>query len=59
MQGDSGAPLIASDDSGSRVIGLATLTPKNGCSRGKPGVFTRIGDYLNWISDITNYDAEQ
>ena len=59
-QGDSGAPLIYEDSKrGSRVIALATFTPENGCSKGKPGVFTRLASYLDWISSITNYDVEQ
>ncbi|XP_034247886.1 chymotrypsin-like [Thrips palmi] len=65
--GDSGAPLIAetsgTSSSGSTtrgrvVIGLATHTPRNGCNRGRPGVFTRIGDYLNWIIQVTNYNPD-
>lgn len=58
MQGDSGAPLVANSDT-ERVIGLATLTPSNGCSKGKPGVFTNLGYYLVWITEETNYDTDQ
>lgn len=41
-----------------RVIGLATLVPVNGCSKSKPGVFTRLGSYMPWIMQITNYQIE-
>ncbi|KAJ1527632.1 hypothetical protein ONE63_007595 [Megalurothrips usitatus] len=61
--GDSGAPLVAvpvaTKTGGPRVVGIATLTPNSGCSRGRPGVFTRLGDYLAWIQEVTNYDPEQ
>ncbi|KAK3919651.1 Chymotrypsin BI [Frankliniella fusca] len=60
--GDSGAPLLATirvnGTDTVRVVGLATHTPRDGCSRGKPGVFTRIGDYLDWIVQVTGYDAD-
>ncbi|XP_026281817.1 chymotrypsin-2 [Frankliniella occidentalis] len=61
--GDSGAPLIVEaaveGTTVSKVIGIATLTPNNGCSRGRPGVFTKLGSYLPWIQSITNYDVER
>ncbi|XP_026281816.1 chymotrypsin-2-like isoform X1 [Frankliniella occidentalis] len=60
--GDSGAPLIAKvtrdNVASTKVVGVATHTPRDGCSRGKPGVFTRVGDYLDWIVQITGYDVD-
>ena len=41
-----------------RVIGLATLVPANGCMRNRPGVFTRLGNYLPWIMQVTNYNPD-
>ena len=61
LQGDSGSPLVVQNGnsgSGTRVIGLATLTPTDGCSKGRPGVFTRLGHYLAWINSVTGYDPE-
>ncbi|KAJ1527634.1 hypothetical protein ONE63_007597 [Megalurothrips usitatus] len=55
--GDSGAPLAVTVAGNKTVIGLATLTPANGCSRSKPGIFTRVGSYLGWIIKYTNYEA--
>ncbi|KAK3919650.1 Brachyurin [Frankliniella fusca] len=61
--GDSGAPLIVQStvnfSRSLKVIGLATLTPNDGCSRGRPGIFTRLGSYLRWIQTVTNYDPER
>ena len=50
--------MILRRNNGNRVIGLATLVPANGCMRSKPGVFTRLGSYLPWIMQITNYNPD-
>ncbi|XP_034247632.1 brachyurin-like isoform X2 [Thrips palmi] len=56
--GDAGAPLIHRGNNGNRVIGLATLVPASGCQHSKPGVFTRLGNYLTWIMQVTNYNPD-
>ncbi|CAF0829866.1 unnamed protein product [Brachionus calyciflorus] len=52
-QGDSGGPLVIKDFVNGKekfiLIGLASNG--DGCGRtGKPGVYTRVGYFLNWIS---------
>ncbi|XP_015608817.1 trypsin-1-like [Cephus cinctus] len=45
-QGDSGAPLVTADDT---IVGI--LSFGLGCLYNTyPGVYTRVGSYLNWIS---------
>jgi hypothetical protein len=47
-QGDSGGPLIADDASQRVQIGIVSYG--DGCAEpGKPGVYTRVGPYFDWI----------
>ena len=49
--GDSGGPLVYREFSGDPwyQVGLVSFgTPK--CGTGKPGIYTRICGYLDWIS---------
>lgn len=51
-QGDSGGPLVLA--STGVQIGLTSFGPAAGCTLGKPVVFTRITNYLDWIQEETN-----
>ncbi|XP_023243442.1 clotting factor B-like [Centruroides sculpturatus] len=51
-QGDSGGPLVTSSSSGYRIIGIVSFGYQ--CAKpGFPGVYTRVSNYLKWISDNT------
>ena len=50
-QGDSGGPLILSQPQGNLLVGIVSWGID--CAKpGYPGVYTRIGTFLNWIRDI-------
>jgi secreted trypsin-like serine protease len=54
-QGDGGAPLILKDDKKSFAVGVSGWG--EGCGRvGKPGVYNRVSNQVNWISDIVSKD---
>jgi secreted trypsin-like serine protease len=46
--GDSGGPLMTV--SNSYQIGVVSFGAAVGCELGYPGVFTRVGSYLDWIA---------
>ena len=56
-QGDSGGPLVCNHDHRSRKrkyaqIGITSWG--DGCAEGKPGVYTRVAYYLDWIAKYTD-----
>ena len=52
-QGDSGGPLTVRDADGTfRLVGLSSWG--FGCASGYPGVYSRVGYYVNWIEAIIN-----
>ena len=50
--GDSGSPLVTYDEKngGWTLIGLLSNGAKS-CFNGLPEVYTKVGDYLDWIYD--------
>lgn len=49
--GDSGGPMVISEDDRLMQIGIASFVGPIGCSGGLPGAFVRITRYLAWIQD--------
>jgi secreted trypsin-like serine protease len=48
--GDSGGPLVVEDDDGNYVL-VGIVSNGQGCARAKyPGVYTRVGNYVNWLN---------
>lgn len=54
--GDIGGPLIGQEDGRYHVIGLNSFAnfKEESNIEGLPGVYTRVGSYLNWINGIMN-----
>ena len=60
--GDSGAPLLLLDAPGGEivaglpeldhVVGIVSFGPKKCGMLGKPGVYTRLSSFLDWITDM-------
>ncbi|XP_064103443.1 trypsin-1-like [Macrobrachium nipponense] len=54
-QGDSGGPLVTNDEGTMRMIEIGIVSWGDGCAApGKPGVYTRVNHYLEWINAHTS-----
>ncbi|XP_069688739.1 brachyurin-like [Periplaneta americana] len=51
--GDSGGPLIHSENGGYVQIGIVTFGAAVGCEAGYPALFTRVTSYLDWLESNT------
>lgn len=57
-QGDSGGPAVWKGDGENSQTQIGIVSWGQGCARGGyPGVYTRIGRYLEWIVDIIKSDG--
>lgn len=50
---DSGGPLVINEGRLKVQIGLVSYGSSDGCAVGDPAGFTRLGNYLSWISKET------
>ena len=52
--GDSGGPLNYREADGSyKQIGVTSFVSSGGCENGLPHGFTRLTEFLGWVSDNT------
>ena len=58
--GDSGSPLVTyhEQNGGWTLIGLLSNGAKS-CFKGLPEVYTKVGDYLDWIHTTINENSLQ
>ena len=56
--GDSGGPLMCQPDFQLEVCGIVSLAPRCG-SPLLPGLYTRVTEYIDWISDIVEGRATE
>ncbi|CAL8327272.1 unnamed protein product [Lota lota] len=49
-QGDSGGPLACARGDVSFLHGI--ISWGHGCGQGKPGVYTRVANYMDWINSV-------
>lgn len=49
--GDSGGPLMAKNPSNNHwmAVGVVSYGPNPCGARGMPGIYTRVGAYIDWI----------
>lgn len=52
--GDSGGPLVYGEGDNRVIIGVTSFGSADGCQKGYPAVFTRVGHYLHWIKKYIN-----
>uniref|UniRef100_F6XB42 Peptidase S1 domain-containing protein n=1 Tax=Ornithorhynchus anatinus TaxID=9258 RepID=F6XB42_ORNAN len=58
-QGDSGGPLVCSSKAGEKWSQLGIVSWGEGCARpGKPGIYTFVFNYLNWIKTVTAQEGK-
>lgn len=52
--GDSGGPLILENEGAApTLVGMVSFVSSRGCAVGDPQGFTRVGSYIDYISNIT------
>ncbi|XP_038627381.1 acrosin-like [Tachyglossus aculeatus] len=58
-QGDSGGALVCSSRAGEKWSQLGIVSWGEGCARpGKPGIYTSVFNYLNWIKAVTAQEGK-
>jgi len=52
-EGDSGGPMTVSEDKTMKYfqVGIVSYGPSICGTKGLPGIYTRVSEYLSWILD--------
>ncbi|XP_041971596.1 phenoloxidase-activating enzyme-like isoform X1 [Aricia agestis] len=52
--GDSGGPLMYSSNNTYYLVGIVSYGSVHCGTKGQPGIYTNVHNYLKWISDVIN-----
>uniref|UniRef100_H2Z086 Peptidase S1 domain-containing protein n=1 Tax=Ciona savignyi TaxID=51511 RepID=H2Z086_CIOSA len=56
-QGDSGGPLVCTDPTSESKVQIGIVSWGNGCAkRNRPGVYTKISHFTEWIESVINHE---
>lgn len=56
-RGDSGGPLMVIIDNHWHLAGIVSVGPVDCGTEGVPGIYTRLGSYLEWVAGRIELEA--